>query len=113
MEKFVIVFGKFVRVIFIDVYVFDYGGNFFDVSGIGVIVVFFSMKLLKVNYNEEIGEVEIFDEYEFFLVNYVLIFVIFVKIGNFIVVDLSFDEECVMDGRFIIMIDEMGYILVV
>ncbi|BAD85822.1 exosome subunit Rrp42p homolog, 3'-5' exoribonuclease [Thermococcus kodakarensis KOD1] len=110
LEKLVIVPGKLVRVIFIDVHVLDHGGNLLDASGIGAIAALLSTKLPKVNYNEETGEVEILDEYEPLPVNHVPIPVTFAKIGNSIVVDPSLDEERVMDGRLTITTDETGHI---
>jgi exosome complex component RRP42 len=110
LEKLVIVPGKLVRVIFIDVHVLDHGGNLLDASGIGAIAALLSTKLPKVNYNEETDEVEILDEYEPLPVNHVPIPVTFAKIGNSIVVDPNLDEERVMDGRLTLTTDETGHI---
>ncbi|AIU69707.1 RNA-binding protein [Thermococcus eurythermalis] len=110
LEKLVIVPGKLVRVIFIDVHVLDHDGNLLDASGIGAIAALLSTKIPKIEYDEESGEVKVLDEYEPLPVRSVPIPVTFAKIGNTIVVDPNLDEERVMDGRLTITTDETGHI---
>ncbi|WP_297515275.1 exosome complex protein Rrp42 [Thermococcus sp.] len=110
LEKLVIVPGKLVRVIFIDVHVLDHDGNLLDASGIGAIAALMSTKIPKIEYDEESGEVKILDEYEPLPVKSVPIPVTFAKIGNTMVVDPNLDEERVMDGRITITTDENGHI---
>ncbi|MEO2152439.1 MAG: exosome complex protein Rrp42, partial [Thermococcus sp.] len=110
LEKLVIVPGKLVRVIFIDVHVLDHDGNLLDASGIGAIAALMSTKIPKIEYDEESGEVKILDEYEPLPVKSVPIPVTFAKIGNTIIVDPNLDEERVMDGRLTITTDETGHI---
>jgi len=110
LEKLVIVPGKLVRVIFIDVHVLDHDGNLLDASGIGAIAALMSTKIPKIEYDEESGEVKVLDEYEPLPVRKVPIPVTFAKIGGTMVVDPNLDEERVMDGRITITTDENGYI---
>ena len=110
LEKLVIVPGKLVRVVFIDVHVLDHDGNLLDASGIGAIAALMSTRIPKIEYDEESGEVKILDEYEPLPVRRVPIPVTFAKIGNNIVVDPNLDEERVMDGRLTITTDETGHI---
>ncbi|ASJ06525.1 exosome complex protein Rrp42 [Thermococcus pacificus] len=106
LEKLVIVPGKLVRVVFIDVHVLDHGGNLLDATGIGAIAALLSTKMPKVRYNEETDEVEVLDEYEPLPVRRLPIPVTFAKIGSNLLVDPSLDEEMVMDGRITITTDE-------
>jgi len=106
LEKLVIVPGKLVRVIFIDVHVLDHDGNLLDASGIGAIAALMSTKIPKIEYDEETGEVKTLDEYEPLPVKSVPIPVTFAKIGNTMLVDPNLDEERVMDGRITITTDE-------
>ncbi|WP_048149310.1 exosome complex protein Rrp42 [Palaeococcus ferrophilus] len=110
LEKLVIVPGKLVRVIFIDVHVLDHDGNLFDATGIAIIAALMSTKLPKVVYNEETGELETLDEYEPLPVTKVPIPVTFAKIRDVLLVDPNLDEENVMDSRLTITTDENGYI---
>jgi exosome complex component RRP42 len=110
LEKLVIVPGKLVRVVFIDVHVLDHDGNLLDATGIGAIAALLSTKMPKVVYNEETDEVEVLDEYEPLPVRRVPIPVTFAKIGQNLLVDPNLDEEMVMDGRITITTDENAMI---
>jgi exosome complex component RRP42 len=110
LEKLVIVPGKLVRVVFVDVHVLDHDGNLLDASGIGAIAALLSAKIPKVSYNEETGEVEFLEEREPLPVKRIPIPVTFAKIGGSMLVDPNFDEERVMDGRITITTDENGMI---
>lgn len=110
LEKLVIVPGKLVRVVFIDVHVLDHDGNLLDASGIGAIAALLSAKMPNVIYDEESGEVQILDEYEPLPVSKIPIPVTLAKIGHNILVDPNLDEERVMDGRITITTDEDGMI---
>lgn len=110
LEKLVIIPGKLVRVIFIDVHVLDHDGNLLDASGIGAIAALLSTKIPKVDYNEEIEEVVMLEEYEKLPVKRIPIPVTLAKIGGNLVVDPNFEEEQVMDGKITITTDENGYI---
>ena len=110
LEKLVIIPGKLVRIVFIDVHVLDHDGNLLDATGIGAIAALLSARMPKVEYNEETGEVEVLDEYEPLPVSKIPIPVTMAKIGNTMIVDPSLDEEMVMDGRITITTDENGMI---
>ncbi|WP_456394679.1 exosome complex protein Rrp42 [Thermococcus sp.] len=110
LEKLVIVPGKLVRVIFVDVHVLDHDGNLVDAAGIGAIAALMTTKIPKVQYDEESGEVQVLDEYEPLPVRRIPIPVTFAKIGSTILVDPNLEEEHVMDGKITITTDENGYI---
>jgi len=110
LEKLVIVPGKLVRVIFIDVHVLDHDGNLFDATGLGAMAALMTTKIPKIEYNEETGEIVKLDEYEPLPVRHIPLPVTFAKIGSNIVVDPNLDEETVMDSRITITTDETGHI---
>ncbi|AEC51053.1 exosome complex RNA-binding protein Rrp42 [Pyrococcus sp. NA2] len=110
LEKMVIVPGKIVRVVFIDVHVLDHDGNLMDAIGIAAIAALLNARVPKVRYNEETGEVEVLEEKEPLPVEKIPVPVTFAKIGNILVVDPSLDEELVMEGRLTITTDETGHI---
>ncbi|AEH24077.1 exosome complex protein Rrp42 [Pyrococcus yayanosii] len=110
LEKLVIVPGKLVRVVFIDVHVLDHDGNLMDAIGIAAIAALLNAKMPKVEYDEEKGEVTILDEWEPLPVQKIPIPVTFAKIGGTLVVDPNLEEEQVMDGKLTITTDETGHI---
>ncbi len=110
LEKLVIVPGKLVRVVFVDVHVLDHDGNLLDATGIGAIAALLSTRVPKVSYDDSTGEVEVLEEYDPLPVSRVPIPVTFAKIGSTILVDPILDEERVMDGRITVTTDENGMI---
>jgi len=110
LEKMVIIPGKTVRVVFIDVHVLDHDGNLMDAIGIAAIAALMNAKVPKVIYNEETGEVEILEDKEPLPVEKIPIPVTFAKIGGVLVVDPNLEEEQVMDGKLTITTDETGHI---
>lgn len=110
LEKLVIVPGKLVRIIFIDVHVLDHDGNLVDAAGIGAIAALLSTRLPKIEYNEETGELVKLDEYEALPVRKIPIPVSFAKIKDSLLVDPNLEEEQVMEGKITITTDENGYI---
>jgi len=110
LDKLVVVPGKLVRVVFVDVHVLDHDGNLLDASGIGAIAALLSTRMRKVVYNEETDSVEFLDEYEPLPIKRVPLPVTMAKIGSNILVDPNLDEERVMDTRITIATDENGMI---
>ncbi|MDK2914710.1 MAG: exosome complex component [Thermococcaceae archaeon] len=110
LEKLVIVPGKLVRVVFIDVYVLDHDGNLLDATGIAAIAALLSTKMPKIVYHEDTEEIEVLEELEPLPVTKAPIPVTFAKIGSTLLVDPVLDEEMVMEGRLTITTDENGMI---
>ncbi|ASJ02181.1 RNA-binding protein [Thermococcus profundus] len=110
LEKLVIVPGKLVRVVFIDVHVLDHDGNLFDATGLAAMAALLTTRVPKVEYNEETGELVKLDEYEPLPVRHIPLPVTFAKIGSSIIVDPNLDEETVMDSRITVTTDETGHI---
>lgn len=110
LDKLVIVPGKLVYVVFIDVHVLDHDGNLIDATGLAAMAALMTAKIPKVQYNEETGELVKLDEFEPLPINHVPIPVTFAKIGSSIIVDPNLDEENVMDSRITITTDETGHI---
>jgi exosome complex component RRP42 len=110
LEKLVIVPGKLVYVIFIDVHVLDHDGNLIDATGLAAIAALMTTQVPKIEYNEETGELVRLEESFPLPVTHVPLPVTFAKIGSNIVVDPNLDEENVMDSRITITTDETGHI---
>jgi len=110
LEKLVIVPGKLVRVIFIDVHVLDHDGNLLDASGIAAIAALMTTKVPRVVYDEERGEIIRLEGYDPLPVKHVPVPVTLAKIGHNLIVDPNLEEEMVMDGRITVTTDETGRI---
>ncbi|MDV3103023.1 exosome complex protein Rrp42 [Thermococcus waiotapuensis] len=110
LDKLVIVPGKLVYVLFIDVHVLDHDGNLIDAAGLAAMAALMTTKIPKVQYNAETGELIKLSELEPLPVNHVPVPVTFAKIGSSLIVDPSLEEETVMDSRLTITTDETGHI---
>jgi exosome complex component RRP42 len=100
--------GKLVFVVFVDVYVLNYGGNLIDASTMAALAALVNTKMFK--YTVEEGEIVKKPGYTPLpIVNYP-ISVTFAKIGDKLVLDAGLDEEEVMDARLTMTLDKDGKI---
>ncbi len=103
--------GEKVWSLWIDVYVIDYDGNYFDASMLGVMAALMNTKVPEYEETES-GEVIINREKGYPLkLNKRVVLVTTVKIGNYILVDPNLDEELLADSRMVIAFDEQGNIV--
>jgi exosome complex component RRP42 len=108
LEKLCVESGKLVFVVFVDVYVLNYGGNLIDASTMAALAALINTKMFK--YEVEDGEIVKKPGYNPLpIVNYP-ISVTFAKIGDKIVLDAGLDEEEVMDARLTMTMDKDGKI---
>src|SRR4030067_434280 len=105
-EKLVIVPGKKVLGIFVDVYVLNHDGNLIDASALAAVAALMNTKMS--NYEVEDGEVKLKSGYTQLPVKQHPITVTCAKIGEKLVVDPGLEEEQVMDARLSMAIDEDG-----
>jgi exosome complex component RRP42 len=108
LEKLCVESGKLVFVVFVDVYVLNYGGNLIDASTMAALAALVNTKMFK--YTVEEGEIVKKPGYTPLpIVNYP-ISVTFAKIGDKLVLDAGLDEEEVMDARLTMTLDKDGKI---
>jgi exosome complex component RRP42 len=108
LEKLCVEAGKLVFVVFVDVYVLNYGGNLIDASTMAALAALVNTKMFK--YTVEEGEIVKKPGYTPLpIVNYP-ISVTFAKIGDKLVLDAGLDEEEVMDARLTMTLDKDGKI---
>jgi exosome complex component RRP42 len=108
LEKLCVESGKLVFVVFVDVYVLNYGGNLIDASTMAALAALVNTKMFK--YTVEDGEIVKKPGYTPLpIVNYP-ISVTFAKIGDKLVLDAGLDEEEVMDARLTMTMDKDGKI---
>ncbi len=107
-KKLVIIPGKKVFIVFVDIYVLDHDGNLFDASALAAILALNTAKIKE--FYVENGEVF----YKENLVNLPLqnhVFeVTIAKIGNKLVVDPSLEEESAIDTQITIAVDDQSNI---
>ena len=98
LSKLVIIPGKKVWTLWVDVYVLDYGGNVLDASTISAVAAIYNTKLPKVEVNGD--EVKVLPERsDVTPLAFPVVTVTVAKIGNYIVVDPSLEEESISDAK--------------
>ena len=104
--------GEKAWVLWVDVYVLDYDGNYFDASMLGVMAALMNTKLPEYEETES-GELIVHrDKLATPLkLNKRVVLVTTAKIGDYIVVDPNLDEELIADARLILAFDEEGNIV--
>ena len=107
-EKLVIVPGKKVFVIFVDVYVLNHDGNLIDASALAAVAALVNTKMP--NYEVEDGEVKIKTGYSPLPLKSHPITVTVAKINGKLVVDPWIEEEQVMEARMSMAINDDGNI---
>lgn len=99
--------GEKVWNLWVDIYVLDYDGNLFDGSTLATMAALLSANLP--DYEElETGEIVIKrgTRGKRIKVDHLVVSVTTAKIGSYIIVDPSFEEEVIADARLVISFDE-------
>ncbi|HWQ17689.1 MAG TPA: exosome complex protein Rrp42 [Sulfolobales archaeon] len=111
LEKLVIIPGRKVWNIFIDIYVIDHDGNLVDASSVATLVALLSAKIPRASVNQDKGEVVLDpvnrDEIP---VRKKVLTVTVAKIEDHLVVDPSLEEETVADALLTIAFSDDGLI---
>jgi exosome complex component RRP42 len=104
--------GEKAWVLWVDVYVLDYDGNYFDASMLGVMAALMNTKLPEYEETES-GELIVHrDKLTTPLkLNKRVVLVTTAKIGDYIVVDPNLDEELIADARLTLAFDEEGNVV--
>lgn len=105
-EKLVIIPGKKVFVIFVDIYVLNHDGNLIDASALAAVAALVNTKMP--NYEVEDGEVKIKTGYSPLPLKAHPITVTVAKINGKLVVDPWIEEEQVMEARMSMAINDSG-----
>lgn len=110
LAKLCIVPGKWVWILFIDIYVLNHDGNLFDAATLGAVAALATTKIPKVKLNED-EEPEILEEKEPLKIDHYPISVTTYKIGKKTVVDANSKEERICDARLTFAYDEDDHIV--
>lgn len=104
--------GEKAWALWVDVYVLDYDGNYFDASMLGVMAALMNTKLPEYEETES-GELIVHrDKLTTPLkLNKRVVLVTTAKIGDYIVVDPNLDEELIADARLTLAFDEEGNVV--
>lgn len=107
MEKLGLVSGEKVQMIFVDLYVLNYDGNLIDACSAGALAALTTADAPKFKVSKE-DEVEKTGKTEKLKLKAHPIAVTVCKIGDSLIVDPTYDEEEVKDGRITFTVDENG-----
>ena len=98
LSRLVIVPGKKVWTLWVDVYVLDYGGNVLDASTISAVAAIYNTRLPRVEINGD--EIKVLPERtDVTPLAFPVVTVTVAKIGNYIIVDPSLEEESISDAK--------------
>ncbi len=107
MEELGLVSGEKVQMIFIDLYVLNYDGNLIDACSAGALAALTTAEAPNFKVSKK-GEVEKTDKTEKLKLKAHPVAVTVCKIGDTLIVDPTYDEEEVKDGRITVTVDENG-----
>jgi exosome complex component RRP42 len=107
MKEFCVIPGEKVYIMFIDLYILNYDGNLIDACAAGAIAALESANIPE--YKVTKGKIEITNKKKLKLER-VPLAVTFAKIGDYIILDPTDDEEEILDARLTITVDEEGNI---
>ncbi|MHA1616565.1 MAG: exosome complex protein Rrp42 [Candidatus Njordarchaeales archaeon] len=115
LDELVIIPGKLVWMINIDIYTLDDDGNLIDASMIGAVSALLTGSIPKVEIvDEEKEEIRIIkEETQPIPIQDIPVSFTFAKIGNYIVLDPSYIEENIMDSRLTIAVNQRNQICAV
>ncbi len=111
-SKLVLIPGKKVWNVWIDIYVLDHDGNLIDASSIATLAALLVTKVPKAEVNEETGEVKV-DKTTYvgkLPLNRKVITVTAGKLGDVILLDPDLEEESVLDTKLVVAVSDDGRI---
>ncbi|BFI75174.1 exosome complex protein Rrp42 [Sulfurisphaera ohwakuensis] len=99
LSKLVIIPGKKVWTAWVDVYVLDYGGNVLDACTLAAVAALYNTKLPKVEIEGDNVKIIKEEKTDVTPIAYPVVTVTVAKIGKYLVVDPSLDEESIADVK--------------
>ena len=105
-EKLVLIEGKDVYMVFVDLYVLSYDGNLIDASALAAIAALLNTE--RPVHKVKDGEIELTAKKDALKLRKKPLAVTTAKIGDSLIVDPNADEEEVMDTRLTVTLDEDG-----
>ncbi|RLI06005.1 RNA-binding protein [Candidatus Bathyarchaeota archaeon] len=109
MDKLVLISGRLVYVVFVDVYILNHDGNLIDASGLAAIAALLNTKLPKYEVKEN-GEAKKTSEYDSLPIKDCPIPVTVAKINDKILVDPTLEEENIATAKLTITTTKDGKI---
>jgi exosome complex component RRP42 len=107
VSKLVLVEGKHVYAIFVDVSILNVDGNLFDATSYAVVAALLTTRIPKYTVNEQ-GQPVKTEEMVPLPIQTVPVSVTMARIGDVLVVDPTSEEEGVMDARITLVTDDRG-----
>lgn len=107
LKKLVLVPGRKVQAVFVDVNVLNVDGNLFDATSYATVAALAVTKMKKLSLDEK-GQILPTDDLMPLSIRTIPISVTMVRIGESIIVDPTSEEEAVMDARITLVCDEEG-----
>jgi len=99
LSKLVIIPGKKVWTLWLDIYVLDYGGNIFDACTLAAVAALYNTKLPKVEIEGDNIKIIREEKTDVIPINYPVVTTTVAKIGKYLIVDPNLDEENIADVK--------------
>lgn len=109
LEDLVLIPGKQVWRVFVDIYPIDHDGNIIDASGLAAMAALLNARIPKYTVTSE-GTLTKSEEKVALPIVDAPVFVTIVKIGDALAIDPCYEEELVMDARITFAITREGYV---
>lgn len=109
LEELVLVSGKQVWRIFVDIYPIDHDGNIIDASGLAAMAALLNARIPQYMVTTEGAPVKS-EERSYLPIADIPVFVTVAKIGDALVMDPCYEEELVMDARITFAITRDGHV---
>ncbi|MCE4617409.1 MAG: exosome complex protein Rrp42 [Desulfurococcales archaeon] len=110
LEQLVLIPGRKVWIVWIDLYVIDHDGNLLDAAALATMAALMNTRIPKAEIEEDHVTVDKSVKTDPLPLKHKVVSVHIAKIGEHLIVDPSLDEEVVSDARIAFIISEEGLI---
>ena len=111
LEKLGIITGRRAWFVYVDLYALNHDGNLLDACMLAAVSALLTTKKPKVHVEGD--EIRILDEKEPMPIENTTLSTTFAKIGEYVIVDPTYEEELAMDARLTICYDKDGKIVAI
>ncbi len=110
LEKLALIPGEKVWIIWVDIYVLNHDGNLLDASALAAMAALMTARIPKVEVSESEVKVDKSVKTSRLPLNHRVVTVTIGKLGDYLLIDPTEDEELVLDAKIAISVSEDGRI---
>ena len=110
LEKLALIPGEKVWIVWVDIYILNHDGNLLDASALAAMAALMTTRIPKVEVGEKEVKVDKKVKTSSLPLNHRVVTVTVGKLGEYLLVDPTEDEELVLDAKIAISVSEDGRI---